>query len=155
MLEQASALFDGQRNWVCNTANTASLLWHCYHSLPEPSNTVNWAGFYVLDPSNASQLILAPFMGKVACQTISFSRGVCGAAARTGETQLVKDVLAHPDHIACDSDSRSEIVVPVRDREGKVVAVIDVDARVEEAFDEVDREWLERLAKVVGEGCDW
>lgn len=96
-----------------NLANTASLLWHAFHALPSPSNQVNWAGFYVLDPLSNKQLILGPFQGKVACQTISFGRGVCGAAAQSGETQLVPDVEAFPGHIACDGDSKSEIVVPI------------------------------------------
>jgi len=96
-----------------NTANTASLLWHAFHSLQSPSNQVNWAGFYVLDKTVADQLILGPFHGKVACQTIAFGRGVCGVAAASGETQLVPDVERFPGHIACDGDSKSEIVVPI------------------------------------------
>jgi len=101
-----------------NTSNTASLLWHALHALPAPSNKTNWAGFYVLDPSREAagkkpQLILGPFQGKVACQVIAFGRGVCGAAAASGETQLVGDVDLFPGHIACDGDSKSEIVVPV------------------------------------------
>lgn len=96
-----------------NLANTASLLWHALHALPSPSNQVNWAGFYVLDQKKPRQLILGPFHGKVACQTIAFGRGVCGAAAQTGETQLVPDVDKFPGHIACDSASKSEIVVPI------------------------------------------
>jgi putative methionine-R-sulfoxide reductase with GAF domain len=101
-----------------NTSNAASLIWHALHALPKPSNKTNWAGFYVLDPSRAAagkkpQLILGPFQGKVACQVISFGRGVCGAAAASGETQLVGDVDSFPGHIACDGDSKSEIVVPV------------------------------------------
>jgi len=102
-----------------NTANTASLLWHAFHSLPSPSNHANWAGFYVLDKTVANQLILGPFHGKVACQTIAFARGVCGAAAASGETQLVPDVEQFPGHIACDGDSKSEIVVPII-KSGKV-----------------------------------
>ena len=74
---------------------------------------MNWAGFYVLDPKKADQLILGPFMGKVACQTIKFGRGVCGAAASESKTQLVPDVEEFPGHIACDGDSQSEIVVPI------------------------------------------
>ena len=96
-----------------NTANTASLLWHALHSLPAPSNLVNWAGFYRLDPTRPQQLLLGPFQGKVACQTIAFGRGVCGAAAASGKTQLVPDVDKFPGHIACDGDSKSEIVVPI------------------------------------------
>ncbi|KAK1700560.1 GAF domain-like protein [Colletotrichum godetiae] len=138
-----------------NLANTASLLWHAYHSLPAPSNAVNWAGFYVLDPSSTKQsLILGPFMGKVACQQIPFGRGVCGAAAATQQTQLVADVDAFPGHIACDGDSKSEVVVPVV-VEGKLVAIIDVDCAERDGFDEVDRVWLERLALLLAKGCDW
>ena len=96
-----------------NTANAASLIWHALHALPSPSNQVNWAGFYVLDPSTPEQLILGPFQGKVACQTIAFGKGVCGAAASSRQTQLVPDVEEFPGHIACDGESRSEIVVPI------------------------------------------
>lgn len=101
-----------------NTSNAASLLWHALHALPSPSKHTNWAGFYVLDPSRAAagkkpQLILGPFQGKVACQIIAFGRGVCGAAAETAQTQLVPDVDLFPGHIACDGDSKSEIVVPI------------------------------------------
>lgn len=96
-----------------NLANTASLLWHGYQSLPSPSKSVNWAGFYVLDPTKPRQLILGPFQGQVACQTIGFGRGVCGTAAQTGVTQLVSDVDKFPGHIACDGASKSEIVVPI------------------------------------------
>ncbi|KAI6608876.1 hypothetical protein MCOR07_011723 [Pyricularia oryzae] len=157
VLEQAEGLFDGQRNWVCNLANTASLLWHAYHSLPSPSSAVNWAGFYTLDPSSATrqQLILGPFQGKVACQTIAFGRGVCGAAAAQKQTQLVADVDMFPGHIACDADSRSEVVVPVLDSEGQLRAIIDVDCALPDGFDEVDRVWLESLAALVGRSCDW
>ncbi|KAJ4306221.1 hypothetical protein N0V88_001017 [Collariella sp. IMI 366227] len=144
VLDQAEGLFFEQRNWVCNQ--------------------VNWAGFYTFDPlSNPTnpQLILGPFQGKVACQTIAFGRGVCGAAAATKQTQLVRDVDAFPGHIACDGASRSEIVVPiiVGGGEGggvkRVVAIIDVDCTVVDGFDETDRRWLERFAKVIAEGCNW
>jgi L-methionine (R)-S-oxide reductase len=96
-----------------NFSNTASLLWHAYHSLPSPSSSVNWAGFYFTSPTNASQLLLGPFQGQVACQTINFGRGVCGTAAKQAKTQLVEDVEQFPGHIACDGKSRSEIVVPI------------------------------------------
>ncbi|KAH8599101.1 GAF domain-like protein [Bisporella sp. PMI_857] len=137
-----------------NLANAASLLWHAYKSLPSPSSEVNWAGFYVLDPSKEAQLILGPFQGKVACQTIAFGRGVCGAAAKDKTTQLVPDVEKFPGHIACDSESQSEIVVPVL-KDGKTVAIIDIDCALKGGFDEVDKRWLEKLALVLSEGCDW
>jgi L-methionine (R)-S-oxide reductase len=134
---------------------------------------VNWAGFYTLDPlspPSKPQLILGPFQGKVACQTIAFGRGVCGAAAATQQTQLVPDVDAFPGHIACDGASRSEIVVPIlvpdtsssedgADGEGKekkkVVAIIDVDCAVVNGFDEVDKRWLEKFAELIAKSCDW
>ncbi|KAH8687896.1 GAF domain-like protein [Tricladium varicosporioides] len=157
VLEQAEALFDGQKNWVCNLANTASLLWHAYHSLSSPSNEVNWAGFYTVDPKKPTQLILAPFHGQVACQTISHSppRGVCGAAAATKSTQLIYNVEDFPGHIACDSASKSEIVVPILDRDGTLRGVLDIDCAVIGGFDEIDQLYLEKLGKLVGETCDW
>lgn len=119
----------------------------------------------MLDPSSAPShpsLILGPFQGKVACQTIAFGRGVCGTAAQTQETQLIPDVDQFPGHIACDDASKSEIVVPITVEvlhngkvENKVVAIIDVDCAVANGFDEVDRRWLEQLAIVLGKGCDW
>ncbi|KIW03526.1 hypothetical protein, variant 3 [Verruconis gallopava] len=113
VLEQAQGLFESQRNWVCNLANASSLLYHGLLSLPRPSSAVNWCGFYVVDKQNPGQLILGPFQGKVACQTIAFGRGVCGTAAKEVKTQLVPNVDAFPGHIACDSASKSEIVVPI------------------------------------------
>ncbi|KAI0549911.1 GAF domain-like protein [Xylaria curta] len=157
VLLQAEGLFDGQRNWVsipCNLANTASLLWHAYKSLPAPSSQVNWAGFYTLDATKSQQLILGPFQGKVACQTIMFGRGVCGAAASIQTTQLVPDVEKFPGHIACDGDSKSEIVVPIVVG-GKVVAIIDIDCAELNGFDEVDRKFLEKLAELLAGACDW
>ncbi|KAF2462265.1 GAF domain-like protein [Lineolata rhizophorae] len=158
VLEQAEALFEGQRNWVCNLANTASLLWHSYRALPAPSAAVNWAGFYVRDRSPAAftspQLILGPFQGQVACQTIALGKGVCGTAAAMATTQLVPDVEKFPGHIACDGASRSEIVVPVMKNE-EVVAIIDVDCAELNGFDEVDRTELEKLAALLARSCDF
>ncbi len=112
------------------------------------------AGFYVLDPSTPEQLILGPFQGGVACQTIAFSRGVCGLAARSGTVQLVRDVDEFPDHISCDSASKSEIVVPIV-VEGKTMGVIDVDCAVVGGFDEVDGEGLQALGDLLAKGCNW
>lgn len=117
-------------------------------------------GFYVLDKSSQlPQLILGPFQGKVACQTIAFGRGVCGTAAQTQTTQLVKDVDEFPGHIACDGDSKSEIVVPVlvdqQDGTKKVVAIIDIDCAVLNGFDKVDQQNLEKLAAMLSHSCNW
>ncbi|TKX20576.1 free methionine-R-sulfoxide reductase [Elsinoe australis] len=153
--EQARALFDGQRNWVCNLSNAASLLWHLFKSLPAPSSAVNWSGFYVLDPSASKpSLILGPFQGKVACQTIAFGRGVCGTAAAEGKTVLVPDVDEFPGHIACDGDSQSEIVVPIV-QAGKVVAIIDIDCATKNGFDAEDQHYLEELAILLAESCEF
>ncbi|KAM0519630.1 hypothetical protein ACHAPE_003809 [Trichoderma viride] len=169
VLLQAEGLFYGQRNWVRQSPlfsssprlrrltdgnRSASLLWHAYKSLGAPSNEVNWAGFYVLDPTKKDQLILGPFQGKVACQTIPFGRGVCGAAAATKTTQLIEDVEKFPGHIACDSESKSEIVVPIVSGD-RVVAIIDVDCAVLNGFDETDKKNLEQLAELLAKGCDW
>jgi L-methionine (R)-S-oxide reductase len=107
------ALSAEETNWVSNLANASSLLWHMYHSLTPPSSSVNWAGFYVLDARDHDRLILGPFHGKVACQSIEIGKGVCGMAAGEGKTLLLEDVREFPQHIACDADSKSEIVVPI------------------------------------------
>lgn len=117
---------------------------------------MNAEGFYVLDPSSDKpQLILGPFQGKVACQTIPFGRGVCGTAAQTKQTQLVRNVDEFPGHIACDGDTRSEIVVPIVNGTGRVVAIIDIDCVELEGFDEVDQKWLEDLSALLSKSCDW
>jgi len=126
----------------------------CAYSGRKPNSLDHRLGFYVLDPHRSEQLILGPFHGKVACQTIAFSKGVCGAAAVTGITQLVPDVEAFPGHIACDGDSRSEIVVPVK-VDGTVVAIIDIDCAVMNGFDKEDRKGLEDLAELLSKSCDW
>lgn len=141
-------------NGYSNLANTASLLWHGYQSLPSPSKSVNWAGFYVLDPTKPNQLILGPFQGQVACQTIGFGRGVCGTAAQTGVTQLVPDVDKFPGHIACDGASKSEIVVPIV-QDGKTVAIIDIDCAEYNGFDTEDQKALEELAALIAKASDF
>lgn len=110
VLASATTLLADTRNWVANTANVSSLIWHAYASI---GTRVNWAGFYVSHPADPSQLILGPFQGRVACQIIPLGTGVCGTAAAEQKTQVVPDVDAFPGHIACDSESKSEIVVPI------------------------------------------
>lgn len=167
VLEQAKGLVTGQRNWVSNFSNIASLLWHAYAALPSPSSSVNWAGFYIRQdkfPALGSQntrsnstnnlLLLGPFQGRPACQEIRFGRGVCGTAAEKRETVIVPDVLSFPGHIACDASSRSEIVVPILVG-GETVAIIDVDCTEPAGFDEEDKKWLEELASLLAECCDW
>lgn len=134
----AAALTDGEPDEVANMANVAALIWQFVPRL-------NWAGFY---RAQGIELVLGPFAGKPACIRIPFGRGVCGAAASSGETQLVPDVHAFPGHIACDADSRSELVVPVL-REGTVIAVIDLDSPEPDRFDAEDARGIEALAALI------
>ncbi|KAF9204075.1 hypothetical protein BGZ49_005721 [Haplosporangium sp. Z 27] len=150
---QIQAVVDGQRNWVTNLANTSAVI---YHGLREVTGKpINWVGFYVLDQSASKEaLILGPFQGKIACTNIVFGRGVCGTAASEKKTLLVKDVHEFPGHIACDSASNSEIVIPLI-LDGRVIGVLDLDCEVVEGFDEVDQAGLEAVAKVLVGACDW
>ncbi|KDA01683.1 GAF domain-containing protein [Hyphomonas oceanitis] len=101
-----------------------------------------WTGFYVVDPLKEAELVVGPYQGTLGCLRIPFGRGVCGHVAATGEPIIVPDVHAFPGHIACDSASNSEIVVPVFDAEGKLAAVLDVDSTLLDAFDDVDQAGL-------------
>jgi L-methionine (R)-S-oxide reductase len=135
LVRSADALTAGEPDGVANMANVAALLWEY---LPD----VNWTGFYRMING---ELVLGPFQGKAACIRISIGEGVCGAAAASGETQLVTDVHAFPGHIACDANSASELVVPVK-RAGQVIAVIDLDSPSPMRFDADDAAGIEALA---------
>ena len=140
LVQSADALTSGEADAVANMANVAALLWQY---LPD----VNWTGFYrMID----GELVLGPFQGKAACIRISVGEGVCGAAAASGETQLVADVHSFPGHIACDADSVSELVVPVK-RGGAVIAVIDLDSPLPIRFDEDDAAGIEALAALLSD----
>lgn len=135
----ARALIEGG-DAIAAMANVASLL---YHSLP----AINWCGFY---RASGTTLIVGPFCGKPACVEIAFGRGVCGAAAAERRTVIVEDVTEFPGHIACDPESRSEIVVPLLDGE-RVVGVLDLDSPQPRRFSSIDARWLERIAQLVVE----
>lgn len=138
LIEAARALADGEPDGVANMANIAALIWQY---LPR----LNWAGFYrTIDGG----LVLGPFQGKAACIRIAAGQGVCGTALATGQTQLVPDVHAFPGHIACDAASRSELVVPVW-RDGRVIAVIDLDSPEPARFDAEDAAGIEALAEAI------
>lgn len=140
LAESARALTHGEHDGVANMANLAALVWQFLPAL-------NWAGFYrVVD----GELVLGPFVGKPACIRIPFGQGVCGAAADSGQTQLVPDVHAFPGHIACDAASRSELVVPVL-RDGTVIAVIDLDSPEPARFDAEDAAGIEALARAIAD----
>lgn len=141
----ARALLSGEHDAIANAANLAALL---YWSLPD----LNWAGFYLLERAGGD-LVLGPFQGKPACVRIPVGRGVCGTAAARRETVLVPDVHAFPGHIACDSASNSEIVVPVL-RAGRLAGVLDLDSPVLARFDETDAEGLESLVRIYVESLE-
>jgi len=138
------AVLDGETNRTARMATVASMLADAFPAF-------FWTGFYVVDEMKPEELVVGPYQGTLGCLRIPFGRGVCGAAAKTRQTQVVEDVHAFPGHIACDSRSASEIVVPVLDGAGELIAVLDVDATEKAAFDAVDAEALERLmARVFG-----
>jgi GAF domain-containing protein len=144
LCDAADALTAGEPDPVANMANIAALI---SDFVPD----LNWAGFYRLcEAASGPELVLGPFIGRPACIRIPLGRGVCGTAAATGETQLVVDVHAFPGHIACDAASRSELVVPVM-RQGKIIAVIDLDSPVPARFTLEDAEGVERLAALISE----
>lgn len=132
------AVLDGEPNRIARMATLASMLADAFP-------VFFWTGFYIVDPDRADELVVGPYQGTLGCLRIAFGRGVCGTAARDQATQIVADVHAFPGHIACDSRSASEIVVPVFDASGALIAVFDVDATEISAFDAVDAEALERL----------
>ena len=137
LLEQARALMAGERDRVANAANFSALV---FHALPD----LNWAGFYFFD---GVELVVGPFQGKPACVRIALGKGVCGNAAATGTTQLVRDVHEFPGHIACDAASASEIVVPMFDVHGHLIGVFDVDSPRIARFDDADRRGMESLVE--------
>ena len=138
LAQQAHGLLHCEKNLVANAANFAALV---YHALPD----VNWCGFYFLD---GGELVVGPFQGKPACIRIAMGRGVCGIAAEARATQVVEDVAAHPNHVYCDSASRSEIVVPLVRADGTLLGVWDVDSPSLARFDDADRAGMEALCTV-------
>lgn len=137
LLPQIKALVEGESNRVANLANVAAALKQTFGFF--------WVGFYLVEDG---ELVLGPFQGPIACTRIRYGRGVCGTAWKEGKTLVVLDVDKFPGHIACSSASRSEIVVPIYNKEKEVVGVLDIDSDRLAEFDETDREWLERIVAV-------
>ncbi len=140
LCSQLRALTEGVPYRVTNLANAAALLWQAMDGL-------NWAGFYLIDNG---LLVLGPFQGKPACTMIEVTKGVCGAAVREDKTQRVPDVHQFPGHIACDSASNSEIVVPIH-QDGVVVGVLDIDSPLFDRFSEEDQKGLEAFVRTLEE----
>lgn len=136
-----TSLLDGEDDWIAAMATVACELHHAF-------DYYDWTGFYRVVGDEL--LVIGPYQGPHGCLRIPFSRGVCGAAARTKTSQLVADVSAFADHIACSSTTRSELVVPIVTPDGRLLAVLDVDSNARAAFDEVDRRELEELCAELG-----
>ena len=139
--KQIASVVAGETSVTARYATAACLLREMF------GDRFFWTGFYVVDPNKPNELVVGPYQGTMGCLRIPFGKGVCGAAAATGQTQLVEDVHAFPGHIACDSRSNSEIVVPVRDADGRLAAVLDVDSTEFGAFDTVDQAGLEAICR--------
>ncbi|HMT38517.1 MAG TPA: GAF domain-containing protein [Thermomonas sp.] len=137
LLAQARALLHGERDRIANAANLSALV---YQALPD----LNWVGFYFYD---GTELVVGPFQGLPACVRIPLDKGVCGAAARTRQTQRIEDVHAFPGHIACDSASNSELVVPLVGADGALLGVFDLDSPLPARFDVEDQQGLEAIAR--------
>jgi L-methionine (R)-S-oxide reductase len=134
--EEIASVLDGEPNRIARMATVASML---HDAMP----AYFWTGFYLVD--GPQELVVGPYQGTLGCLRIRFGQGVCGTAAATRQVQIVEDVNAFPGHIACDSRSNSEIVLPVIDKDGALLGVFDVDSTAFSAFDAVDAEWLERI----------
>ena len=137
LYEQVKALINKENDDIANMANVAAIIHEAFNFW--------WTGFYrVID----KELVLGPFQGPVACTRIAYGRGVCGTAWKEEETIVVEDVHQFPGHIACSSASKSEIVVPIF-KDNQVVAVLDIDSEKLATFDNVDKEWLEKLVELL------
>ena len=144
--KQMDALLTGENDLIANLSNGSALL-------KESLDQINWAGFYLMrEQDGKRQLVLGPFQGKPACVRIPVGKGVCGTAAKENRTLLVKNVHEFPGHIACDSASQSEIVIPIRNQ-GVVIGVLDIDSPVLDRFSEKDKEGLEKIAAVIESHC--
>ena len=137
LYKQVTALVESENDTIANMANVAAMIHYTFGFW--------WTGFYRV---SGEQLVLGPFQGPLACSRIAYGRGVCGTAWKEERTQVVPDVEQFPGHIACSSASRSEIVVPLL-KDGKVVAVLDIDSEHLDTFDETDRLWLERIVELL------
>jgi L-methionine (R)-S-oxide reductase len=137
LADQLRALLAGESDLISNAANTAALI---YHTLPD----INWAGFYFL---KGDELVLGPFQGKPACVRIPLGKGVCGTAAKERKTLVVPDVQKFPGHIACDTASNSEVVVPLI-KNNNLLGVLDIDSPTLGRFDAEDKKGLERLCQI-------
>jgi GAF domain-containing protein len=146
LAEEIASVVAGETSRTARYATTVSLLTSAF------GDRFFWCGFYEVDPRKERELVVGPYQGTLGCLRIPFAKGVCGACATQRETIVVPDVHAFPGHIACDSRSNSEIVVPVFDQAGALVAVLDVDSTAFAAFDDVDARGLEAVCRAMMAG---
>ena len=142
LADEIASVLEGEGDRTARMATVASMLHHAFDAF-------FWTGFYVVDPAKGTELMVGPYQGALGCLRIPFGRGVCGAAAAERRTVIVEDVDAFPGHIACDSRSKSEVVTPVFDPSGALIAVLDVDSDRLAAFDQTDAEGLKAILKRV------
>ena len=138
--KEIAAVLEGEENLTARMATVSNMLHHAF-------DHYFWTGFYLVDPEKPDELVIGPYQGTLGCLRIPFGKGVCGTAAAKGETVIVDDVHAFPGHIACDARSQSEIVTPVFDASGSLIAVFDVDSDKQAQFDQTDRDGLETIMK--------
>ncbi|WWC62861.1 uncharacterized protein I303_105459 [Kwoniella dejecticola CBS 10117] len=177
VVSHLEALLEGERYWVTNLAQTSAILYHSYlasslYGGESIHPTVNWCGFYLHPPSPSSSsshphsnpssnrtspLLLGPYQGRPACLSITpiQGKGVCADGFLSGQTLIVPDVESYPGHIACDGETKSEIVVPLRNSHNAVIGVLDLDSTLLNTFDEDDQRGLERVVRILKDGCDW
>ena len=141
---QLKSILENEPYVIPNLSNISALL-------NEALTDINWVGFYLI---HNDELLLGPFQGKIACVHIAIGKGVCGTAVLKDETQLVSDVYKFPGHIACDSASKSEIAIPIHGN-GRIVGVLDIDSPIIQRFDEVDKEGLEEVVRILETSCNW
>eukprot|EP00698_Gefionella_okellyi_P009380 TRINITY_DN237_c0_g2_i1.p1 TRINITY_DN237_c0_g2~~TRINITY_DN237_c0_g2_i1.p1 ORF type:complete len:170 (+),score=13.68 TRINITY_DN237_c0_g2_i1:28-537(+) len=146
---QVRSELEGERNWVANLGNVASVVFHQFNRF-QP-NKVNWVGFYML---HGDTLVLGPFQGKPAVTRINIADGVCGACVRKADVLLVEDVCSFPGHIACDPHSRSELVVPVWNGD-KMIAILDIDSPLLNGFTDADATCIKQVCEIAAASCDW
>lgn len=144
IMKQLQHLIEGEKDWLANLANSSA---HLFHTL----GRVNWVGFYLL---KQGELVLGPFLGKPACVRIPIGKGVCGTAVAKNETQLVANVHQFPGHIACDSETRSEIVIPIR-VDDQMIGVLDIDSPELDRFSAEDQTYLEQYVDYLIANTDW
>jgi len=138
--KEIAAVIDGESNLIARMATVSNILHHAF-------DHYFWTGFYLVDPEKPEELVIGPYQGGMGCLRIPFGKGVCGKAAAQRETLIVDDVQRFPDHIACDAQSASEIVVPVFNKAGDLIAVFDVDSDQKAQFAAADKAGLEAIIR--------